>query len=743
MAEGGDVSQGGARALHPAERGIPLHGPWPVVGCWFWGEAEFNPEGYQSFVDRHARHTAFQLLTTSIRYPVEVTDAAVHDQIKAAALYARANDMLIAMDLDVRLARQAFMDTYPDEMQEIVRLREAPVDPHADTRLAVESLNLGDHYTFKARGYDSLSGRVLRVYTYEKGEGGIHPDSLEEVTSRCRVDQADARGVAVSLPASVGREGRTVCLLAAFTLFMPDVFAPHLMDFEREILRKYADVPLAGACKDEWGFPGRFENRTDDLWYSEAMAEAYRARRQGRDLAQDLLLMSKGVHGREGERVAAVNHYMEMSLRRNAEVEGAFYDGIKDVFGPEAVAATHPTWFPYPSDKEVFKNGLDWWAVKRDVAQTDEATPFAVRTALAKKWGSPLWYNMYYDKSLASYEQDLWRHVLGGGRMNFHPVYPREWEGMSVSLLTGDLMRAACRVRLLDYITRAPIDCPVAVVFGHPYALNWTDHGLGDVGLAVTDALWAKGCYADLIPSSEIESGALRIGPDGRVCYGAQDYDAVVLYQPQYERDTVAGFFRNAAKGDTKLYRVGVWTHDFEGQTFDGDGALPESMMPMSVEDVVARVLDDVAAAGKGAQTPCTMRGIAGFAESMMPEPEGRCRLIDGTIIRAAGRHDVMGDPIRETLRVHDRDIAVEAVGLMAVRLDAAGQVEALAGGALTSFEGPGLSLCLNPPVDIALWRTEEGWEGVIQGLDGPIPPELETLTSRWTRLRMPEAYVP
>ena len=109
-------------------------------------------------------------------------------------------------------------------------------------------------------------------------------------------------------------------------------------------------------------------------------------------------------------------------------------------------------------------------------------TPFCVRTALAKKWHSPLWYNMYYDGSIKAYEEDLWRHALGGGRMNFHPLWPHPWEKLTTSLLSGKLLAADCRVRLLNYISTAPIDCPVAVVFGHPSALNWAGAGLADAG---------------------------------------------------------------------------------------------------------------------------------------------------------------------------------------------------------------------------------------------------------------------
>ena len=76
-------------------------------------------------------------------------------------------------------------------------------------------------------------------------------------------------------------------------------------------------------------------------------------------------------------------------------------------------------------------------------------------------------------------------------------------------------MAGESRIRLLQLITRAPIDCPVAVIFGHACAMNWAGPAYDDVGLAVTDALWQAGYYADLIPTSEIESGALKIADDG------------------------------------------------------------------------------------------------------------------------------------------------------------------------------------------------------------------------------------
>lgn len=711
------------------------------VGCWFWSEDEFKPEGYKRFLDLHAEHAAYRLLTTSIRYPVEVTDSAVHDQIAAAAAYARDRGMGIAMDLDVRLAREAFYQRFPDEMQEIVRMREAPLATEGEVRVRTESLSFGDHYTFRTRPYDCISSRLLRIYSYVSGPSGIEPGTVVDITSRCRIEEATKEAVNVAIPCGLEDENRVACVMSAFTLFTPAVFAPHLAEFERSIMESYADIPLAGVCKDEWGFPGQFDPNTDNLWYSRFMAEVYAERRPNRELVYDMLLMSKGMRGHEGERAAAINHYMEMLRERNVALEDRFYKNVKEVFGEHAYVGTHPTWFPYPDAREAFKNGLDWWAVRRDLAQTDETTPYCVRTALTKKWNSPTWLNMYYAPTLESYAGDIWSHVLGGGRMNFHPLWPSDLDRLTRSLLDGELLRADCRIRLLDFISTAPIDCPVAVLFGHPAFLNWADDGFADAGLAIADALWEKGIYADLIPTSEIASGAVTLAPDGSLAYGPQRYVAAVVYHPQFERPGLAEFLNEvAAKGKTALFRVGEWTLTFEGDSFDGEGALPPNMEPLGTAECVESIERIVQTADIGLQTPCTMRGLHDFHGSMVPERRGVCRLLDGTVIVAAGERNVTGDPIETSMTVQGHTVEFDAVGIAAVRLDGNGDVEALACGGLRHFSGGSLEITLDDRRDIALWRTEVGaWRGVALGIEGPIPEQLARITRDWSRLWFPK----
>jgi hypothetical protein len=296
----------------------------------------------------------------------------------------------------------------------------------------------------------------------------------------------------------------------------------------------------------------------------------------------------------------------------------------------------------------------------------------------------------------------------------------------------------------------------VAVVFGHPDALNWSGKGFADVGLEVSNGLWAEGFYADLIPSSEIALGNLKLAEEGSLQYGPQRYAAAVLYHPQFERLAVAEFFRKAAAWDkTALFRVGDWMADFEGRNCDANAALPPRMKLLDAAAAVRQIIAHLKASGIEPQTPCTMRGAAGFPASMMPKPSGQCRLLDGTVIVASGEKDVMGAPIRKTIKVAPgpgsglapgpgsgpggHEVTFDAVGVAAVRLDRQGKVEALAAGGLKTFKARDMTIELPERADVALWRDSKGqWQGVLLGHDGPVPDALAGITGKWTRLRLP-----
>jgi len=249
----------------------------PVMAVWGWLKPAFKPANYKAHIDMVARHSGVNILATTLRAPGKlITDQGVHDKIKDATRYASPFGIRIAMDLDVRLAREAFQQVYPDELQEMLRLREVALKGSDAVIFSIPSEKLRDHYTFQS-GYIHQAGRLVRVYVYERGPNGIEPETVQDITERCTVTAATAEAVAVSIPCGRHTEGKTACVMASFTHLTPAVFAPHLLSYQRQIIERYRDVPLAGACKDEWGFPPCYDGNPahNDYWYSRFLAEAY------------------------------------------------------------------------------------------------------------------------------------------------------------------------------------------------------------------------------------------------------------------------------------------------------------------------------------------------------------------------------------------------------------------------------------------------------------------------------------
>jgi hypothetical protein len=640
---------------------------------------------------------------------------------------------------------------YPDELQGSLWLKEIKLSRDNPVAAVVRSIQLSDHMTGRKTTYISLQGSLIRVYSYHKTADGIDPNTLKDITKACIATISSKDSVVVHIPATGENSQLQACVMVSFTRLTPAVYAPHLMAFQNQMIEDYADTPLGGAEYPEWGFPPSYPimkmKSLGHFWYSKYYAAAYAKNTGGRDLLADCLLMYLGIRGEKSDRMMAINNYMELNWQRNSALEDDFYHATKKAFGPEATVINHPTWWPYPNSFEYRKDGLDWWTATRDLAQTDETTPFAVRTALSKKWNSPVWYNQYYATNKKDYQTALWSYVLGGGRVNFHPFYPRSNEdkeknerlGGELALLRGDLMRGESRVRLLDFITKSPLDCPVAVVFGHASTMNWAGPYFEQLGMNLVDSLWSMGIPTDLIPTSEIDSHSLVIDKDGWIRYGKQRYAAVILYNPEFEKPSTEEFFNEASKGRTKLFRIGNWTRTFNGKAFDGNAALPRNMVAGNIKSVMLEVPKILKKGGIGLQTPAT-RIMKGFARpSNAPRSTGFCRLIDGTLVQVAGTDNVAGDVINSKMKVGKYDVSFKAIGVAAVRLDEKGRVEAMAAGGLKYFKAGSLDVKLDEPVDVALWRTDNGgFKGVIQGLKGKIPRQLLTLTKDWTRLSVP-----
>jgi len=218
-------------------------GDWPpVIGAWFWSPAVLEPDGFKPFLDSAATNSPYTLLSTSCRQ-IEVVDPALHDQVSKALRYAKPLGMEIALEVDIRLARQAFRAKHPEELQEelVLKMASFPMDGPAD--VVFQGRDTSDHMNGSLPKYECLTTRLVRVYSFVKGSDGIDPATVEEVL---RAAGFDAQAMlALTQDAAVKEELKTVTqaavergIFGAPTFFVGNTmfWGQDRLDFVREAL---------------------------------------------------------------------------------------------------------------------------------------------------------------------------------------------------------------------------------------------------------------------------------------------------------------------------------------------------------------------------------------------------------------------------------------------------------------------------------------------------------------------------
>lgn len=207
-------------------------------------------------------------------------------------------------------------------------------------------------------------------------------------------------------------------------------------------------------------------------------------------------------------------------------------------------------------------------------------------------------------------------------------------------------------------------------------------------------------------------------------------------------------FFEKAGNNKTALFRIGNWTRTFNGEPIDGNKLLPENMLEVPDYEVAfEKVLEVLKVREVQAQTPATaildsnyfkLRGYE--HTSYFPPNTGFSRLIDGTHLLIAGTKNVSGDTIQSNFKIKDFDVSVDAIGVVGVRLDDDGNLDALVASDLSRFKVGDFSITLDKRMDIALWKNQKNkWEGVIQiDKEEKVPDELMKITDNWTFLHLP-----
>jgi len=410
--------------------------------------------------------------------------------------------------------------------------------------------------------------KVFALYRLEKdGEHSYtKAEKLTNFTSKA-IPCEGKEGFMVEITCPEVQEGDTLAAVLGFEQPLPDLANPNLTKFFRKMAHHANEVGADGIFSDEWGYDIILKIETPNPYddfklsirhfsYSKYFEEEFQ-KIAGKSLIDNMLALFYNHDVDRKEIVDAYWRTIRLICTRN---EDEMYAITKEELGKDAFWGIHPTWWGNATKQnfEFFKNGFYWWDAKRDIAQTDEMVSFPIRTALAHRFYSPLWYNMWYSmgtRSIGGYFPETWTNLRYGGRTHYLG-YECPNEGVVLELKPRGLLEAIermdKRVRLFDELTSQP-DCRVLLFFGFEALSNYADYGqecpwvpenprLIKV-LDTCNKLFPK-MLCDLVPSYSVENGSLFVNKDGKVQYGNQVYDVVIAMYPNRMTKEADAFLR-------------------------------------------------------------------------------------------------------------------------------------------------------------------------------------------------------
>ena len=486
----------------------------------------------------------------------------------------------------IRGEGESFCEAYPGEPAWLVTVREAAADAQGVLRVPHEQVW---HYWRHAG--DRGEHRVFALYRLKK-TGEYSYSALEKLEGFSSKAVLTDSGCILEITCPGVRDGECLAAVVGFPQPIPDLAHPALPDYFRKMARHAASLGADGLFSDEWGYSVILDIKTpnpyDDkelsirhLSYSVCMEQRYAAM-FGESLHDRLLdLFYEG----SPDRRSLIDRYIRLLRLICTENEEQMYAITKQELGPDAFWGVHPTWWGSRDEQnmEFFKNGMYWWDARRDYAQTDESVLLCIRTALAHRFSSKVWYNMWYSlgtRDIRTYYPESWQNLRFGGRTHYLG-YECPNEAVVLDLRPAGLLESIekmdRRIRLFDGVGVQP-DCRLLLLFGFEAVSNWDAVGMvppwGPVNprlmklLQTADEIFDQ-TLCDLVPSYAVENGSLYINGSGKAQYGNQEYDAVIALYPQDMSPEARSFLKKL--DPTKKILCGA-----PGETMEAAAVLPD-----------------------------------------------------------------------------------------------------------------------------------------------------------------------
>ncbi len=603
---------------------------------------------------------------------------------------------------------KGFYDEFPGEGKPyLVRFEQGVLDENGDLKMEVPN-EITEHYWRKS---EQGPCQIFSAYAFEgRGFMQYEPGTLVKIEDAYIGLKGKKRYA--YLRAGEENAGKHVAFALATEQAIPDPASRRFEEYYEGMAEIAKDIGADGVFSDEWGYDVILQFTTDDIisqFYddedkrpnnlymkhisaSQDFARLYARHYPDCDFELDFFHLQHTPFGDMGVRVAAINRYTSLLRFLMADNERTMYRIAKQTLGEDAFYGVHPTWWGSVDSLnfEIYKNGFYWWEAVRDIAQTDEMVIHPIRTALAHKWQSDIYYNMWYSmgtRDIKTYYRETYANLRSGGRTHYlsfrcpnEPVVLElSGEGLLESL--EDMEKG---VRAVDELQRAPLDCRVLVLFGMEYVTNWAipfrqredgvihellppwrpqNRKLDKVLLTANELYNSYLC--DLVPSTEIAGGSLRISHNGKPTYGSQEYDCVILLYPDCMDKSCYGFLQ-------KLPRERV--------IVCGNAEMYNDATPIDADDVFECDYDSV---------PPVDELIARLDSMGVPRNRdcNGCKMQDGAWIWAADGELPVGNALTVRANIDDEEVAFDGNDYLFIR-NTDGKPEIAHGGGTLTING-------------------------------------------------------
>ncbi len=667
---------------------------YPRIIYWKWDEAILEGSHVEEKIDDLLRRSDFDTVYVSFHWiSLPFTDPRLIGAIEKCCNRLNARGKRFVLDIDVRNECEAIKKRCPNDLAYVTKMLEVDLDSEGCASLEVA------HPTVGRWGIKAVSPPEFLINAWSlmrTDERHFVASSLCNILKNTSIEGIDSVRSRIVIHAGREHANKTAVLCPAFPQVTVDHFSPAIYEHWKVMFDAVRHIPLGGVGIDEFGyevvvdFDENYFPVSSYLPYSPHMAEAYE-KATGRNLAEDILFFWYAPQGDDGKQIGAINRYLDLLRDGISKNEEWLYDTTKAYFGKDAFVAAHPTWqghYRYDLYLEVLRNGLDWWSVRRDFAQTDENIILPVRMALSRKTGAAVWYNMFYSgrtKQIDAYFRETWQNARYGGRTHYLG-YECPNERNVLAFRPKDLLEQIWEMERvigeLNQFHASQPDARVLVLFGMEAVTNWaiSDPGRrvwGNDGRTLHQAMklanevFLNGYLCDLVPTSEIVSGHVKIGQNQNLIYGTQEYDAVVLVCPEGMPQRVLHFLREYHAVNPRLIVMGD-CHSFSdgrdaGEAFHAFAQGLEFWFPNAIDsDQVTEILGQWKIAGNLYSNGCVFQ--------------------DGSVIFTSDGDRNAGNPLTVDCMIKGHRVEFRGKDFLAIDLHENGKIQRFASGGTQRF---------------------------------------------------------